>query len=233
MIVAIHQPLYLPWPGFFGKILQADAFVILDTVQYVKNEWENRNRIRTPEGWQWLTVPVEYRFPQSILETRINNRVPWQRKHLKTLRQLYGKAPCFSEIIPHLEPVYERSWERLAELNLELIRRILSLLGVEKPLYRASELDLQAFDATDRLIQICSKLGASVYLSGSQGRVYMDLERFAQSGIQVKFQSFAPPHYTQAYSGFEPALSTVDMLFCLGPEATWRGIASGNRMEDR
>jgi hypothetical protein len=233
MIVAIHQPLYLPWLGFFGKILQSDAFVILDTVQYVKNEWENRNRVRTPEGWQWLTVPVEYRFPQSILETRINNREPWQRKHLKTLRQLYGKAPCFSEIIPHLEPVYERSWERLAELNLELIRRILNLLGVEKPLYRASEMNIPASDSTDRLIRICSKLDASVYLSGSQGRVYMDLERFSRSGIEVKFQGFEHPRYTQAYPGFESALSTVDMLFCAGPASVKKGILEGNRVEDR
>jgi len=129
--------------------------------------------------------------------------------------------------------VYERSWERLADLNLELIHRILYLLGVKKPLYRASEMDIAASDATDRLIRICSKLGASVYLSGSQGRVYMDLERFSRSGIAVKFQGFEHPRYTQAYPGFESALSTVDMLFCAGPEAVRKGILEGNRMEDR
>ena len=231
MIVTIHQPQYLPWMGYFGKILLADAFIVLDTVQYVKNEWQNRNRLRTSGGWQWITVPVEYHFPQSILETRINNREPWRRKHLKTLRQLYGKAPFFSEYVEFFESLYGRSWDRLAALNSEIISYLMRQLRIDVPVYRASDLNVEETDPTGRLVEICLRLGASAYLSGANGRNYLQVDRFREAGLALQFQAFDHPTYEQQFSGFQSHLSVVDALFCHGAERTRELIETGNRVE--
>lgn len=232
MIVAIHQPQYIPWLGYFGKMMLADAFVLLDTVQYVKNEWINRNRLRTPQGWQWLTVPVEYRFPQTILETHINHRVAWQRKHGKTLQQLYGKAPFFSDYSGYFEDLYEKSWDSLTTLNVEIIGYLMKRLGISIPVYRAAEMDILDRNPTGRLIEICRQLGATTYLSGAVGRDYLEIEQFEQAGLRLRFQAFQPPVYEQVFPGFEAGLSVVDLLFCQGEENARRLIASDNRMVD-
>jgi hypothetical protein len=232
MIVAIHQPQYLPWMGYFGKILLSDAFVILDTVQYVKNEWQNRNRLRTPQGWQWITVPVEYHYPQTILETRINQRQPWARKHVNTLRQLYSKAPYFKSLFPAYKAVYQRHWESLAELNVELLYVLLEQLGIQRTLYRSSQMNIQSEDPTGRLIEICAGFDASTYLSGENGRHYLDRYRFEEAGLSLGFQAFDHPTYTQLHPGFESHLSIVDALFCQGPQETMRLIQSGNQLLD-
>ena len=231
MIVTIHQPHYLPWMGYLGKILLADAFVLLDTVQYVKNEWQNRNRVRTSKGWQWLTVPVEYHYPQTILDTRINNRAPWRRKHLKTLRQLYGKAAHFEQQFVFFERLYDRSWDRLVALNLEILRQLMKVLDVQVPIHLASEMDIEETHPTGRLIEICGKLGASVYLSGPSGRDYLEVERFEKAGLGLQFQAYQHPTYEQLYPGFEPYMAVIDLLFCHGPEEARRLIESGNRVE--
>ncbi|HEQ60092.1 MAG TPA: hypothetical protein ENN74_00625 [Firmicutes bacterium] len=232
VIVTIHQPQYLPWLGYFGKILMADAFVLLDTVQYVKNEWQNRNRLRTPQGWQWITVPVEYHFPQSLLDTRINNREPWRRKHPKTLRQLYGKAPCFAEHFDYFDALYARPWERLAELNCEVVAQLMKTFDIQVPVYRASELIVKETHPTGRLIEICRRLGASGYLSGANGRNYLEVERFHKAGLELRFQAFVHPTYEQQYPGFESHLSALDALFCCGAEQTRSLIEKGNRVEE-
>ncbi len=232
MIVAIHQPQYLPWMGYLGKILLADAFVILDTVQYVKNEWHNRNRIRTAEGWQWITVPVEYHFPQTILETRINNRQPWRRKHGKMLQQLYGKAPFFSEHFEYFQSLYGQPWDRLAELNSEVIAHLMKTLGIDVPVCFASQLKVKATDPTGRLVEICRRLGATLYLSGANGRNYLQVEQFRQAGLELRFQGFVHPVYEQQYPGFESHLSVIDALFCCGAQRTRVLIESGNRVEE-
>ena len=111
LIVTIHQPQYLPWIGYFDKINQVDAFCFLDNVQFKKNEWQNRNRIKTAQGWQWLTVPVKHRFPQTIEEVEINDTVNWRRKHLQALATNYKKTPYFDEYIEFFEDVYSNEWE--------------------------------------------------------------------------------------------------------------------------
>ena len=219
MIVAIHQPQFLPWLGYFDKLDKADVFCFLDNVQYKKNEWQNRNRVKTAQGAQWFTVPVRYRFPQKIHEVEINNHEKWRRKHLQTLTTNYRKAPYFSVYFEMFENIYSREWHSLADLNQHTTMQLVKALGLaEKQIVRASELTLSE-DPTQRLIDICLACGAEVYLAGRDGAAYMDMERFEGSGIEVVFQDFHHPSYHQLYGEFISHLSVVDLLFCCGPES--------------
>lgn len=217
MIVAVHQPQYLPWLGYFEKIMTADAFCYLDNVQYKKNEWQNRNRIKTVDGWQWLTVPVSYRFPQKINEVMVNNLANWKKKHRQALQTNYRRAPFFEEYFPIFEELYARDWELISDLNIYLIEKLRVVLDLHhKPAVIASNLDLRE-DPSDRLIDICRFFGADTYLSGQDGANYMDLDRFKQCGIRVMFQDFKHPEYPQLFKGFQSHLSVIDLLFNCGP----------------
>ena len=219
MIVAVHQPQYLPWLGYFDKIRRADVFCFLDNVQYKKNDWQNRNRIKTAQGWQWVTVPVRYRFPQKINEVAINNAVAWKAKHFQTLITNYSRAPYFKKYAPIFEQVYSQDWERLSDLNIVFIERLRASLGLDQgTTVKASDFDLRE-DPTDRLIDICKSINADTYLSGQDGTNYMDLERFTQSGIRVIIQNFNHPVYSQIFNDFRSHMSVVDLLFNCGPES--------------
>src|SRR5438094_6523304 len=127
--VAIHQPQYLPWLGYLDKLDRSDLFVLLDTVQFKKNEWQNRNRIRTAQGWQWLTVPVLHKFGQRLYEVRINQQIDWQGRHLRALEMNYGRAPYRDRYLEGLREIYRRSWDRLTEVNLAVIHWLLDAFG--------------------------------------------------------------------------------------------------------
>lgn len=219
MIVSIHQPQYLPWLGYFDKISRSDIFVFLDNVQFKKNEWQNRNRIKSAQGWQWLTVPVIHKFSQKICEVKINNTVSWEKKHLKALITCYSKAPFFKEHIAFFEQIYAQEWQRLVDINIHIIHYLAKAFGLSgKKLVRASEYKLRE-EATERLIDICKHLRGDVYLSGKDGANYLNLALFEKEGIQVIFQDYQHPHYPQLYGDFEPYLSTIDLLFNCGPES--------------
>ena len=219
VIAAIHQPQYLPWIGYFDKMLKADTFCYLDNVQYKKNEWQNRNRIKSSQGWQWLTVPVAYRFPQKINEVRVNNATDWARKHLQALVTNYGKAPFFSEYIDFFKDAFGRGWDSLSDLNLHLTEYFRQKLGLgEKPSVLASTLRLSD-DPTGRLIDVCRALGADTYLAGRDGTKYMDLDRFRAENLRVIIQDFHHPRYPQRFGEFVPNLSIVDLLFNCGPQS--------------
>ena len=228
MIIAVHQPQYLPWLGYFDKMRIADAFCYLDNVQYKKNEWQNRNRIKTARDWQWVTVPVHYRFPEKINTVKINNAEKWRKKHLQALITNYSRAPFFQEYFPVIEQAISKDWEQIAELNIFLTEKVRELLNLDrKPAVRASELRLRE-DPTERLIDICRELGGDTYLSGRDGVKYMQLERFAQSGIEVIIQDFNHPVYPQQFNAFQSHLSIVDLLFNCGPESM-KMIQDANR----
>ncbi|HEU5324078.1 MAG TPA: WbqC family protein, partial [Methylomirabilota bacterium] len=173
MKVAIHQPQYLPWIGYFDKIDQADCFVALDTVQFKKNEWQNRNRIKTPGGWQWLTVPVRQRFLQRIADVEIDNTAAWPRKHLQALTQSYGGSPFFGVHAPFFRTLYSRRWDRLLDLNVAVLRYLVDALQIRTELILASSLTAPG-TATQRLVEICRALGADTYISGAGGKDYLD-----------------------------------------------------------
>jgi hypothetical protein len=219
LIVAVHQPQYLPWLGYFDKMIQADVFCYLDNVQYKKSEWQNRNRIKTAQSWQWLTVPVRYRFPQKINEVEVNNTQKWHKKHLQALITNYSKAPYFKDYLSPLEEFLGKGWELLSELNISLIECLREFLGLDhKPAVPASSLSLSD-EPTERLIDICKSVGANTYLCGQDGQKYMDLDRFKENGIRVITQEFKHPVYPQLYSEFQSHLSAVDLLFNCGPQS--------------
>jgi hypothetical protein len=222
LIAAIHQPQYLPWLGYIDKMDKADVFCFLDNVQYKKNEWQNRNRIKTTGGWQWVTTPVCYRFPEKINEVKINNSVNWRRKHLQALVTNYGKAPYFDAYIEIFQKVYASQWEHLSELNIQMVECIRKELDLaHKPIVRASQMQLSNYP-TDRLIDICQALDCDTYLAGVAGEGYMDLERFQRRGLRVIFQDFKHPEYPQLFGDFISHLSIVDMLFNCGPSSMHR-----------
>jgi hypothetical protein len=219
MIVAVHQPQYLPWLGYFDKIDRADIFVLLDTVQYKKNEWQNRNRIKTAAGPQWLTVPVTYRFPQRISEVGINHRERWQHKQRQAIVSNYRKAPFWDGLAPLIEEILTPSWEMLAPLNIFVVKRLSEILGITTPLHVASQLAAFPEDPDERLIAITKHFGADVYLAGGGGRDYMDLDRYEKNGIKVLFQEYHHPVYEQRFGAFEPFMSVLDLLFNHGPDS--------------
>jgi arginyl-tRNA synthetase len=219
MIVAIHQPQYLPWLGYFDKIDRSDVFVFLDNVQFKKNEWQNRNKIKTSEKWQWITVPVIHKFGQEISEVKINNTVTWGKKHLNTIITNYSKAPFFKEHVEFFEKTFAREWQYLVDINIHVIQYLTEALGISyKKFVRASEYALSE-EPTERLTDICKEMGGDVYLSGKDGANYLDLDKFENEGIQVIFQDYKHPQYPQLYGDFEPYLSVIDLLFNCGPES--------------
>src|SRR5512136_1735832 len=168
MRVAIHQPQYFPWLGYLDKLDSADMFVVLDTVQFKKHEWQNRNRIRIKEGWQWLTVPIIDRFPERIDQVEVNPRADWSRKHRQALRLHYGRAPHWEPFGPALLAILERPWARLRDLNVAILDLLCNQLGIVTPRLSASSLAARE-EPTDRLIDLCRAVGGTEYLSGESG----------------------------------------------------------------
>lgn len=224
MILTGHQPNYLPYLGFFHKIVLADTFVIVDNTQFVKRGpfgWIHRNKIRTPEGWMWLTIPVETKgkFTQTIRETMIDNSTPWRRKHWKSIEWHYKKAPFFHLYADSFREIYSREWSSLAELNQTLILKHIELLGIKVRIEIGSLMNLTG-KASHLVLELCRKTGADTYISGIHGKDYLDLALFEKEGIKIVFQDFKHPSYNQAYPGeFVPNLSTIDLLFNHGPES--------------
>lgn len=217
MIISIHQPEHLPWLGFFNKLASSDIFILLDNVPFRKNYFQNRNRIRTKEGWIWLTVPIltKDKFGQKINEVMIDNSLNWQRKHLLSIEQNYGRALYFDEYKDFFLQLYNRDWQRLVELNTELIRCLSSSLGIKTRIIEASSLNISG-SSTDLLLAICKEVGAKIYISGRFGRDYLDESKFAQEGIKIVYQEFHHPEYKQVFETFIPDMSALDLLFNYG-----------------
>ena len=220
MIVAIHQPQYMPWAGYMDKLDRADAFVLLDTVQFKKGEWQNRNRIKTAEGWQWISVPVLHRHGQAIAEVRIDpKQSAWSRKHREALKTNYATTPYFDLVSRPLFEIWERTWEFLNPLSRATVELFADLLGIDTPIHLASEMDPAPDHPDERLIALCRQLGADTYLAGAAGPDYMEMALWRAAGIEVVVQEFTHPEYRQPFGAFLPGMSAVDLLCNCGPEA--------------
>ncbi len=217
-VLSILQPGYLPYSGFFELMARCDVFVIYDDVQYDKNSWRNRNRIRGPKGPVWLTVPVKVkgRFGQKINEVEIDNSSKWAKKHLGTIRQHYGSAPHFGDYLPFLESVLTREWRLLIDLDMAVIDHLRCLLGITCPVVYSSSLK-SGGHKTDRVISICRELDVDAYLSTNGARDYICESAFAEAGIAFAYQDYSPPEYPQALPGFVSHLSALDLLMNIGP----------------
>lgn len=220
MIVSINQPAYLPWLGYFDRIHRSDLHIVLDHVQFEKNSFVNRNRIRTAQGSTWLTVPVRTggRFHDLAIESLEIADDNWRRKHWASIRQAYAKAPFFARHAEWLEPIYQRQWDRLAPLMAELNAGVLRALGIVTPLLRSSEMAPTA-SKSDLVLELCRKAGAAAYLSGPLGRDYLDMASFQAAGIDVLFHDYSHPRYGQQHPGFESYMSIIDLLFMHGPDS--------------
>ncbi|MDD5681011.1 MAG: WbqC family protein [Candidatus Omnitrophica bacterium] len=219
MRIGILQPGYLPWLGFFEQIYKSDVFVIYDDVQYDKEGWRNRNRIKTANGPQWLTVPVllkSEKFP-IINKVTINNTTDWKKKHLLSIRYSYAKSKFFDDYISIFEEAYSKDWGLLIDVDMYFIYRMLECFGLGgKKIVMASSLDVTG-DRDERLINICKKFNADTFYEGAAGRNYIKEEDFAKHNIKVEFQDYKHPAYDQLYGEFIPYLSAVDLLFNHGP----------------
>ena len=222
MKVAIHQPHYLPWLGYFAKWAAADLFVFLDTVQYEKNGWQNRNRIKTRDGARWLTVPVKARLGTQIYDVAVDTSQAWSARHFAMIDGAYGEAPAWRRYREELQSFYRQGWDRLAPVAVASAEWLAGKLGVATPTRLASEIslpDVRPGDATARLVGLCRALGADTYLAGRDGATYMDLAQFTAAGIIVETQQYEHPVYVQEHGEFVPFLSALDLLLMQGDEA--------------
>ena len=217
--VAIHQPHYLPWLGYFAKWAAADVFVFLDTVQFEKNGWQNRNRIKTAAGPRWLTVPVHARLGTPITEVTVDAGQSWAASHLSAIEHAYADAPHLGRYREALRRHYATAWTRLAPLAVASAQWLARALGVAAPARLASSLRVTERDPTGRLVQLCRAVGADTYLAGRDGASYMDLEQFEAAGIHVLYQTYAHPKYAQLHGEFAPNCSTLDLLLTHGDDA--------------
>jgi hypothetical protein len=224
MKCVILQPSYIPWRGYFDQIRQADVFIFYDDVKYDKNGWRNRNRIKTRDGSQWLTIPVLTKGVEEnhtpIHAVPINWAQNWNRKHWNALQLSYGKAPYFHHYQNALAPFYDRHDFYLSEFTIELTIALSELLGIQNTTFmRSSEIQGIQGTKTDRLIQILSKVGATSYLSGPSAKDYLEPKQFSAAGIELSFINYDYPSYEQLYPPYEAQVSILDLLFMKGPQA--------------
>lgn len=223
MNCVILQPSYIPWRGYFDQIHRADVFVFYDDVQYDKHGWRNRNRIKTHQGGQWLTIPVHSQGVvvenTPINEVEIAWQQSWSERHLRALQQAYSKAPYYKTYAPWLEEVYARRPIRLADFTIPLTIELAQKLGIRHTRFlRSSELKASG-QKTDRLIQILTQLEVTHYISGPSARSYIEEEKFQAAGITLEYMEYNYPEYPQLYPPYDPFVTILDLLFMTGPEA--------------
>jgi hypothetical protein len=214
MVLAAHQPQYMPYLGYLHKMKKADVFVILDDVQFKRNEWQNRNRIKGKDGFIWITVPVFHNFGQLIIDVKIRNDIPWQRKQKNTIITYYSKAPNF-HMFEKFSPLWEEKFEKLIDANMKSVEILREIFEIRTLIYFSSELKIKE-TKTDRLVALCKEFGAKYYLSGQGAKDYLEVEKFKRENIEVIWQEFIHPVYPQLWGEFIPNLSAIDAVLNLG-----------------
>jgi hypothetical protein len=216
--ICIRQPGYIPNIGFFKKIQSVDEFVYLDDVKYKRGAWDNRNYIKATGGKLLLSVPIHNNRDEKLNEAKIVNSINWQKKHKVSIENNYSKAPYFKQYWLQIEKILQKNWDRLIELNFALIDFFNLSLDIKTKTIKSSELKIHN-TGSQRLLNICKKLNAEIYLSGELGKNYLDNDLFKNEGIKVVYEKFEPPKYNQIYGDFIPNLSVIDLLFNEGPNA--------------
>jgi hypothetical protein len=219
--VAILQSNYIPWKGYFDQIDAVDEFVIYDRADYTKNDWRNRNVIKTAHGRLWLTIPVLTKGlgRQAIDEVLVADH-HWAQKHWKSIAQWYANAPFLEYLEPRLSALYEEagSLTRLHDVNLLFLRELCRLLGIETEITDARDYNCDG-DRTERLVNVCRQAGCTHYVSGPSAQSYLDVSRFDEAGMAVEYFSYEYDEYPQQYGDFVHDVSIIDTLAMLGPTA--------------
>lgn len=222
MKIAILQSNYIPWKGYFDLINMVDEFILYDDMQYTKRDWRNRNKIKTPQGLQWLSIPVEVKgkYFQKIKETKISEQ-DWAKKHWQTINSNYAKATYFKEYKNIFEELYMTCDEEyLSQINYKFIAVICEILGITTKIKWSSEFELIE-GQTEKLLGICKDCNANVYISGPAAKDYFDNELAKRENIEVEWMDYSGyPEYTQLFSPFEHGVSILDLIFNEGPNAT-------------
>jgi hypothetical protein len=221
MIISASQPYFFPYPGFFYKAYLSDIFIILDSVQFPRGTtWTTRNRFKNSRGTLWMTVPVKKKGLglQRINDVRICHDDRWEKKHAKSIASAYSKAPYYKTHMPFVEKLYSSGFDRLIDLNMEIIRYLMKHLQIQTPMIRLSELGIEAKGS--RLVaEICITMEASKFLTQNAAIKYLDEELFKEKGVVLKtFKPFLSI-YPQLWGDFIPNLSTLDLIFNCGPKA--------------
>lgn len=219
MIVSINQPAYLPWLGYFERIATSDLHIVLDQVQFEKNSFTNRNKVRTKEGSTWLTVPLatKGRFGGMAINTlEFAANEPWQKKHWATLRMNYARAPFFPAYAPAYEALYARTFAGFMPMVRAFLEQNLHDLGIATPLRHGSEMNATGAKS-ELVLNLCRAAGATSYVSGAHGRDYLDEASFEAAGIAVQYQDYGHPTYAQCQPGFVPFMGVLDLIFNHGP----------------
>ncbi len=229
---AIIQSSFIPWKGYFDIIHDVDIFVFLDDVQYTKQDWRNRNRIKTPDGTKWIIVPVIGGIHQLIHETRIDYSRDWRKKHTNTIHANYAVSPFYESYKDKLFDIYGKKFETISELNIYAIKMISRLLGIEVKFVNSTDLRTEGIK-DDKVIDICNQIGADVYLSGPAAKSYIDVNKFKKAGISLVYKDYGGYlEYPQLWGEYDPYVSVIDLLFNCGENATyfvweWRQMKHG------
>jgi hypothetical protein len=220
LIVGIHQPNFIPWCGYFYKMARSDRFIFLDSVAFADGSYTNRVKIKTAQGTQWLTVPVQKKglSGQPISELTASDRVDWRRKTLAALETHYRRCPYYKDYAPALLEILSTAGNPMADLNIRLIECLAAQLGITTPTVRSSTMHGEGA-ATTLLISLAKEIGADAYLSGEGGKSYHDERAFGLNGISLIYMNFIHPTYPQAFGEFQPGLSVIDLLFNAGPDS--------------
>ena len=219
MRVGVIQSAYIPWRGYFDFIASVDAFVIHDDIQYTKGDWRNRNKIKTPQGVEWLSVPVSYKSQaQLIIDTQISSASSWKNKHLERFEHNYSKSPFLSEAKELIANGISMHISTISQLNINLIRSISSYLNINTPIILSSELHLKG-TKTDRLIDLLKKMNATCYLSGPRGDAYLEKEKFQKNGIRLEYKTYDYAAYPQLWGEFVAEVTVLDLIANCGPKA--------------
>ena len=221
MIITIHQPEHLPWLGLFNKIAKAEKYIVLDSVQYEKNYFQNRNRILGTNGVQWMSIPVSNKghMDSTIAQTKISDdpkNLKWRSKYLQTVQMSYGKYPFFKEVFPLLEKAINTDSDLLYDINMAIITSFCDALDIHPEYVRSSSLGVEGLKS-DLILDICKKAGADVYIAGPSGRDYLDMDSFSENGISVVFNDYHHPMYPQRKTKeFISHLSALDLFMNVG-----------------
>jgi hypothetical protein len=221
-IVVILQPAYLPWIGFFDQLNRCDSFIFFDEAQYTKNSWRNRNRIKTKDGWTWLTVPVHYQFTeQKIKDIKIDNTQKWASRHWNLIKQNYSEAPYFELHQKFFADLYKKEWLWLCDLNLEIINYCATTLKISlNKIVKSSQLTITPTnDVNQKNISYIKKVNGNIFLEGDLGKQIFDEKKFSDAGIKITYHAYKHPPYQQLHKPFIPYLSVIDLLFNEGPNS--------------
>lgn len=217
--LVILQPLFLPWGGMFNMMYQCDLFVILDNVQFSRQSWQQRNRIKTQAGVRWLTVPVKHNFGEKIMEVEIDYSTNWREKHLGLIYQNYKTAPFFSEVYELLQKAYAKKPILLTHLNTSLLNDLRDYLGIKTPLVLSSDVPIENRGGKDYVLDLCKYFGTKSYFNGPAGKTLYFPGEFEKFGIDLTFHEYQHPVYPQLHGEFVSHLSVIDVLFNCGRQS--------------